>query len=690
MPLPDYRALLWLDTETTGLDYGCSHCDTGDLILEVAWILTDLDLNVIHRGHVLAATFENALVALASQPEVFAMHTRNGLLDALRNQDPTPFTERDGLPIEVDSYLANTLKTLSYRGRPLAQHEIALAGSGVGHFDSPFMQRWMPLTRDHLHPSPLDIGTIRRAARMWAPGWIPDSNDSKPHRASDDVAIHLSDAQIIRERFQATVAASAGQVTPRRVIEHLEAWTAAGGQIPPGENRRWTPVEHQDPLRVQWDWSHTSLRTWRLVHEAKLDIPLLAVRLLPYPGSATPTSKDEVIDAFTEELIQHLTTPLADVPSQGCFIDDPLVATNQVCLHCHGTGLRSSTIRCLHCGGTGEYTPAIEDRPLYRSHVGEPDLVKAIRDAYQEPGAEGRKVLLTMPALHQIEVLLTEIDRLHAERPANEVFVGQEPPGWPTEVPGDHAPEPGVVSLRWDGLKATAEVIVAWVNGNSADVASYREEIPGQWLDGEPGGPTSSPIPAAIRVVRADGTSFEVQAGDSLVRDGDSWVVARPKSGFPEPEPEVAGDGTGEPLPPVPDGDDRWKYRVTSATQGLIDEEALRAAHMTTRDIRTTNLYLGPQRGGLHVCVENTYEVVDANEVVNGTRAADARSVDLGVTLEVGTWAEGDDDPSYGPKIPVSRRDLLDVGVAFCRLATEPGHWPDDPPLRHQPPKDPA
>ena len=69
--------LVWIDCEMTGLDLG------RDMLIEVAALVTDADLNVLGEGVdvVIHATDEE----LAGMPEVVAaMHARSGLTDAVR------------------------------------------------------------------------------------------------------------------------------------------------------------------------------------------------------------------------------------------------------------------------------------------------------------------------------------------------------------------------------------------------------------------------------------------------------------------------------------------------------------------------------------------------------------------------------------------------------------------------------
>ena len=69
--------LVWMDLEMTGLDH------TSDVIVEIATIVTDDDLTIIAEGPDLVIHQPDEVLA-KMDPFVVDMHTRSGLLDAIR------------------------------------------------------------------------------------------------------------------------------------------------------------------------------------------------------------------------------------------------------------------------------------------------------------------------------------------------------------------------------------------------------------------------------------------------------------------------------------------------------------------------------------------------------------------------------------------------------------------------------
>ena len=69
--------LVWMDLEMTGLDH------TRDQIVEIATIVTDDELRIIAEGPDLVIHADDEALG-AMDPVVVEMHTKSGLLDAIR------------------------------------------------------------------------------------------------------------------------------------------------------------------------------------------------------------------------------------------------------------------------------------------------------------------------------------------------------------------------------------------------------------------------------------------------------------------------------------------------------------------------------------------------------------------------------------------------------------------------------
>lgn len=141
------RRLLWLDTETTGLDH------EGLEVLEVAWFVTAIDLEQITSVESRVLSHLDALDLM--DDFVTDMHTKNGLIDDVADS--------------TDDYESVTRAIL------LTMHEVerierqpvewVLAGSGVGTFDMRVLERLFPSIHKCLAYFVIDVGIIRRFLR---------------------------------------------------------------------------------------------------------------------------------------------------------------------------------------------------------------------------------------------------------------------------------------------------------------------------------------------------------------------------------------------------------------------------------------------------------------------------------------------------------------------------------------------
>lgn len=115
--------LLWLDLETTGTD------ETKDSIIEIGCVLTDADLNEIGTFTMYVEPTDEALGRLLRNEVVREMHAANGLLDLIADPDGAAVR-----PHEAASELLGWLDSHSVG-------KVAIAGSGVAHFDRRFLDR---------------------------------------------------------------------------------------------------------------------------------------------------------------------------------------------------------------------------------------------------------------------------------------------------------------------------------------------------------------------------------------------------------------------------------------------------------------------------------------------------------------------------------------------------------------------
>jgi len=176
--------MLWLDLETTGADELA-----GDEIVEIACVLTTVDLNEVAAFAVTIHPSAVALARLMELPPVREMHEQNGLLAELLTTDTSLAQASRDLVAFLEANGAKPGETI-------------LAGSGVTHFDSRFIRYYLPDLNAFLRHWMIDIGVARRMHEMWV-GELPSTvNELKTHRALDDVYCHLEEARVFSAMWQ--------------------------------------------------------------------------------------------------------------------------------------------------------------------------------------------------------------------------------------------------------------------------------------------------------------------------------------------------------------------------------------------------------------------------------------------------------------------------------------------------------
>jgi oligoribonuclease len=159
--------IAWMDLEMTGLDA------TKDVIVEIATLITDDDLNIIAEGPDLVVHQPEA--ALADMDEVvLKMHTASGLLDAIRSSEVSL----------ADAGTATLEFLTAHIDRP---RTVPLAGNSIG-MDRRFLTAYLPEIEEFLHYRSIDVSTIKELSRRWYPDKMGGlTKGASAHRAMDDI-----------------------------------------------------------------------------------------------------------------------------------------------------------------------------------------------------------------------------------------------------------------------------------------------------------------------------------------------------------------------------------------------------------------------------------------------------------------------------------------------------------------------
>jgi oligoribonuclease len=159
--------LVWIDCEMTGLDL------SKDVIIEIAALVTDGQLNVLGEGVELVIHADDAL--LDSMIDVVRdMHARSGLTDAVR---ASTLSLADAERAVLD-YIRHWVP--EPRTAPLAGNSIAT--------DRGFIARGMPTLDGYLHYRMVDVSSIKELCRRWYPRvYHAQPGKGLSHRALADI-----------------------------------------------------------------------------------------------------------------------------------------------------------------------------------------------------------------------------------------------------------------------------------------------------------------------------------------------------------------------------------------------------------------------------------------------------------------------------------------------------------------------
>ena len=139
--------LVWMDLEMTGLD------PEHDVILEMATIVTDGDLNVIAEGPAIALSQPEAKLAAMDDWNT-SHHTASGLVRRVRTEGIST-TEAEAV-------------TLAFIEKHVEKGQAPLCGNTIWQ-DRRFLARYMPTLESFLHYRMIDVSTVKELARRWAP-----------------------------------------------------------------------------------------------------------------------------------------------------------------------------------------------------------------------------------------------------------------------------------------------------------------------------------------------------------------------------------------------------------------------------------------------------------------------------------------------------------------------------------------
>ena len=169
--------LIWIDLEMTGLD------TQSDLIIEIATIVTDSELNELAEGPMLAIHQSDAIMSGMDEWNT-NQHGKSGLTERVKNSTLTVGdAERE---------------TLEFLRKYVPKGASPMCGNSICQ-DRRFMARLMPELEDFFLYRNLDVSTLKELAKRWSPDVAKSVVKSGAHLALDDTRDSIDELQHYRK-----------------------------------------------------------------------------------------------------------------------------------------------------------------------------------------------------------------------------------------------------------------------------------------------------------------------------------------------------------------------------------------------------------------------------------------------------------------------------------------------------------
>jgi oligoribonuclease len=171
--------LIWVDLEMTGLD------PERDVVIEIATIITDTNLNTLAEGPVIALHQSDARLDGMDEWNT-THHNRSGLVDRVKASEHTEQSATD--------------ETIAFMEQWVPRGASPMCGNSICQ-DRRFMARHLPQLESFFHYRNLDVSTLKILMQRWRPELEAGFTKTATHQALDDIRESIDEMRYYREHF---------------------------------------------------------------------------------------------------------------------------------------------------------------------------------------------------------------------------------------------------------------------------------------------------------------------------------------------------------------------------------------------------------------------------------------------------------------------------------------------------------
>ncbi len=171
--------LIWIDLEMTGL------IPEEDVIIEIATVVTDFELNVVAEGPSIAIHQKDDYLNNMDEWNT-NQHTKSGLLKRVKESK-----------ISLQEAEKQTLDFLSKHVNPGGS---PMCGNSICQ-DRRFLYNYMPDLEKIFHYRHIDVSTLKELAIRWKPELTPILKKQTKHLALSDIYDSINELKHYRDHF---------------------------------------------------------------------------------------------------------------------------------------------------------------------------------------------------------------------------------------------------------------------------------------------------------------------------------------------------------------------------------------------------------------------------------------------------------------------------------------------------------